>query len=568
MTVETIIEKRPKRDSTASIGNTEIVAVQGDITQQEVDAIVNSANTWMALGGRRSVAGAIIRKTGRKVLNELAKIKKPVNLGDVIVTPGFNLPCQYIFHVATHGTPSEERIISYDDMTVRLLAISNGISNVIKKATQLKIKSLAMPLLATGSLGYSSRIVIECMLNSLQEGLQKKATLKEVRVVVLRGDRWEDLRHALMSKFVFLASGKILKKYDLDKPVWQCSQAISNYDDSIRVTNRLDLKEDAFDLVKNEYNRAKVLEAEIFNLREEVRTLKEANSQLIQAANLATTPLLPLPIAFAVSMVNAETKSALRVENLRRAFSIFIRYIAVIGMAEYAVAGAFSEDLNSMLREIFHNPVTDGSWLKISAEVAKEFSREHKPKVVEEYSLSLFKEGNKPSHLYGILQGLLKLRNEIHESCWVDETSVQNWLQKAEPLWNKILKEATPLLQYQLVFVEDLLDFCEDDPNKHQYQIRWLMGEFFVPRAEVVEWRDKLKKGRLFLKHPSRFEFLPLNPFMMYEHCQITKAREASCIEEVTEDKVSFSTFRFPYKWQDKTFVGEVKKLLEKPSEN
>jgi hypothetical protein len=306
------------------------------------------------------------------------------------------------------------------------------------------------------------------------------------------------------------------------------------------------------------------LEAEIFNLREQVRILREENSKLTK--DPTTSFQLPLPVAFAASMVEAETTSPLRVENLRRALSILLRYLAVIGMAEYAMAKAFSQELNESLIKMFQTPLTDGAWLKIATDVAKAFCGDQKLIVVEEYGPMMF-GGKKSSHLHGLLQGLLKLRNEIHESCLVDDTSTRKWLEKAEPLWGKILQETKLLLQYQLVFVENLLDFGESDPAKHQYQIRWLMGEFFVPRAEIVEWKPRLKKGRLFLKHPEFEQFLPLYPFMIYEHCQITKAREASCIENVLEDSISFSTFRFPYKWQDTTFLGEIKKLFGKNSE-
>ena len=71
------------------------------------------------------------------------------------------------------------------------------------------------------------------------------------------------------------------------------------------------------------------------------------------------------------------------------------------------------------------------------------------------------------------------------------------------------------------------------------------------------------RKGRFFLKHPALEKFLPLYPFIIYEHCQGTKAREASCIEKVSEDSLSFMTFRFAYKWTDNKFVLETKKRQE-----
>jgi O-acetyl-ADP-ribose deacetylase (regulator of RNase III) len=98
-------------------GTTTIRAIWGDITEQAVDALLNSANTHMILGSRQSVAGMILSKTGEKIADVLSRVVTPVALGDVVVTEGLNLPCKHILHIATHGTPDEERILGDDDLT-------------------------------------------------------------------------------------------------------------------------------------------------------------------------------------------------------------------------------------------------------------------------------------------------------------------------------------------------------------------------------------------------------------------------------------------------------------------
>jgi O-acetyl-ADP-ribose deacetylase len=577
------MNKKINEESTrAIIGKTHIVVVNGDITTQKVDVIVNSANTWMSLGGSRSVAGAIVKKTLGKVQDDLHKIKLPIDLGDIAVTKGYDLPCKYIFHLATHGSKNEESSISQDDMVVRLHVISKGIMKIIDAANKLDANTLAMPIFATGSLGYPKRIITEAILNGLQKGLSNNSTLKQIRLVVYQNDRaFEKLANAVRYKLIDPVETSLPKidSAGLEKQSSTFISALSNrYADEKHSVEQSDLDVQTYFLKRNlqlDYcsdvshlsaNYVTVhkdtfnnFEKEIFNLREQVRILREEKSQMEKS--LSSTFQFPLPIAFAVSMGASENIPSLRAENLRKAFSIFLRYLAVLGIAEYASAGAFSNDLNAKLVQIFRSPITDGAWLKIIEEISQSFSDEPKANILKEYP-QLFIKGKKKSHLGGLLRGLLELRNEIHESYIVDDSSFMRWLERAQPMWQDAIEDAKPVFDYQLFFLEDLIDFGDDDPSVNKYQVRWLMGEFFVPRGEIVEWRTRLKKGRLYLKHPNNESFLQLYPFMIYEHCKITNAREASCIEKVMQESVSFATFRFPYHWKENSCPQEIRRLL------
>ena len=66
-----------------------VEAVQADITQLEVDAIANAANTDLAHGG--GVAGAIVRAGGRSIQDESDSLA-PIDLGDAVATAGGELP--------------------------------------------------------------------------------------------------------------------------------------------------------------------------------------------------------------------------------------------------------------------------------------------------------------------------------------------------------------------------------------------------------------------------------------------------------------------------------------------
>ncbi|MFQ6055856.1 MAG: macro domain-containing protein, partial [Methanosarcinales archaeon] len=75
----------------------EIKLVKGDITEMDVDAIVNAANNYLILGG--GVAGAIRQKGGEIIQEECNKIG-PIAVGDAVITTGGNLKAKYVIHAA------------------------------------------------------------------------------------------------------------------------------------------------------------------------------------------------------------------------------------------------------------------------------------------------------------------------------------------------------------------------------------------------------------------------------------------------------------------------------------
>ena len=72
--------------------------VRQDITQMQVDAIVNAANTELEMGG--GVCGAIFQAAGVTALRAACRKVAPIPTGGAVLTPGFNLPAKYIIHAA------------------------------------------------------------------------------------------------------------------------------------------------------------------------------------------------------------------------------------------------------------------------------------------------------------------------------------------------------------------------------------------------------------------------------------------------------------------------------------
>ena len=114
---------------------------QGDITQLELDALVNAANNhlWMGAG----VAGAIKRAGGSQIEAE-AMSKGPVAIGEAVVTGAGNLKAKYIIHAAVMGP----------GLTTDADKIRQATRNSLFRAEELGIENIAFPALGTGVGGF------------------------------------------------------------------------------------------------------------------------------------------------------------------------------------------------------------------------------------------------------------------------------------------------------------------------------------------------------------------------------------------------------------------------------
>jgi O-acetyl-ADP-ribose deacetylase (regulator of RNase III) len=125
-----------------------ITLAKGDITQQEVDAVVNAANSSLMGGG--GVDGAIHRRGGSAILEECRRIREeryPDGLptGKAVATAAGNLPARWVIHtVGPVYAKSEDRSA--------LLASCHTES--LKLADELGARTVAFPAISTGVYGY------------------------------------------------------------------------------------------------------------------------------------------------------------------------------------------------------------------------------------------------------------------------------------------------------------------------------------------------------------------------------------------------------------------------------
>ncbi len=147
----------------------EISIIQGDIAEQETDAIVNAANNhlWMGSG----VAGAIKRKGGDEIEKEAVK-KGPIEIGDAIATTAGKLKAKYVIHAAGMG----------QDLATSAMIVRKTTTASLKVADDLKLKSIAFPAIGTGVGGLGLDECARMMLEAVKEF--KPQNLESVRFVL------------------------------------------------------------------------------------------------------------------------------------------------------------------------------------------------------------------------------------------------------------------------------------------------------------------------------------------------------------------------------------------------
>ncbi len=141
---------------------------QGDITEQaDVDAIVNAANTDLVLGA--GVAGAIRRKGG-DIIDEEGRRQAPIRLGEAAVTGAGRLPNKYVIHAAAMGYRPEDQAVPKKPGTASSAEIIHqATTNSLRRAEQLKLKSIAFPALATGVARFPVDECAQVMISAVRE---------------------------------------------------------------------------------------------------------------------------------------------------------------------------------------------------------------------------------------------------------------------------------------------------------------------------------------------------------------------------------------------------------------
>src|SRR3974390_120539 len=160
--------------------------IEGDITQQDTEAIVNAANEQLRVGG--GVDGAINRAGGPGIQEEARQIGY-CPTGQAVITTGGNLKAKYVIHtvgpIYKNGLAGEPELLASFYRESLKLASSRG------------IKSLSFPSISTGIFGYPIALASKIALGTVKSYLQDHPEIQLVRFVLFGQSAYEAYTEAL-----------------------------------------------------------------------------------------------------------------------------------------------------------------------------------------------------------------------------------------------------------------------------------------------------------------------------------------------------------------------------------
>ena len=148
-----------------------IVFLQGDLTEMDVDAIVNAANNDLKLGG--GVAGAIRRKGGDSIQRECDEVGS-IPVGGAAITSGGKLRARFVIHAASMqlGGQTSAR------------ALRSSTAHSLRIAAERGLTSIAFPAVGTGIAGFPMAECARIMLHEAIEHLKTPTSLEKIYFVL------------------------------------------------------------------------------------------------------------------------------------------------------------------------------------------------------------------------------------------------------------------------------------------------------------------------------------------------------------------------------------------------
>ena len=159
-----------------------IKIIIGDIAKQNVDAIVNAANSSLLGGG--GVDGAIHRAAGPKLLEECRTLEG-CPTGNAKITKGYNLSAKYIIHTVGpvwHGGSNHEEEL-----------LANCYKNSLTLAVENNISSIAFPMISTGAYGFPFKRAGKIAIDTINEFLKTDNSINKILLVCFSENDYKSL---------------------------------------------------------------------------------------------------------------------------------------------------------------------------------------------------------------------------------------------------------------------------------------------------------------------------------------------------------------------------------------
>ena len=162
------------------IGQSSIAIERGDITDWEVDAIINAANSTLAMG--TGVAGAIKRKGG-VIIEEEALRQGPVEVGEAVLTTGGNLAATHVIHAAVMGP----------DLRSSADLVRRAMLSCLRRCEELRLHTVAFPAFGTGLGRVEPKDSADAMVGALRAHFAEVAesSLRQIHLVLFQDDTYQ-----------------------------------------------------------------------------------------------------------------------------------------------------------------------------------------------------------------------------------------------------------------------------------------------------------------------------------------------------------------------------------------
>jgi len=168
----------------------ELTVVEGDITRQDVDAIVNAANERMRGGG--GVDGAIHRAGGPAVLEDCIRVVpegERLPTGQAVVTTAGDLPARWVIHVVGPVYPRGE-----PQRGERRLLLASCYEQALRVADEVGARTVAFPLVSAGIYGWPREDAIRVAVDTLRG---TRTSVEEARMVAFGRETYDAIREVL-----------------------------------------------------------------------------------------------------------------------------------------------------------------------------------------------------------------------------------------------------------------------------------------------------------------------------------------------------------------------------------
>ena len=180
-----------KQAMEVSINQTKLSIIQGDITKQATDAIVNAANSSLMGGG--GVDGAIHRAGGPDILEDCKQIvsrQGRLPTGKAVITTGGNLKARFVIHTVgpiwQGGSSGEPELLA------------SAYRESLKVAAESNLSSVSFPSISTGAYGYPIAGAAKVAIRTVASFLKERVTsIKEVVFVLFDSTTFEYYSSAL-----------------------------------------------------------------------------------------------------------------------------------------------------------------------------------------------------------------------------------------------------------------------------------------------------------------------------------------------------------------------------------